>query len=359
MTVAHWNRLQAVLADKGLDAVFIAAPEQLSSVNLHYLTGFTGSSAFLLVSRDQAWLLTDFRYLEQAAAQCPDIEVVQHGRVSDTLRDLVVAHQLWHLGFESDKVPVAMWEAWKSRVPAVWHRVPRLVEELRVHKSADELQKIRRAAAIAGDAVRMVLSQLPGQREDAVARAIEWEMRRQGAVLGFSTIVASGPRGALPHAQPSERVIQSGDLVTIDFGAEFQGYKSDETITVGVGSVPDQLREIFAIVEEAQKAGIAVARPGNSTYDVDRAARQIIEKAGYGENFGHGTGHGVGLEVHEDPFTVQRPDQARTLEPGMTLTVEPGIYVPGLGGVRLEDTLVITETGNERLTLLPKHYQSV
>lgn len=352
-------RLQRVLSERGLDAFVVAAPEQLSSTNLRYLSGFSGSSAFLVVSRDQTWLLTDFRYLEQAQAECPGIQVIQHSRVSDTLRELVVNHQLWHVGFEENKVPVSMWNAWNSRVPTVWHGITGLVERLRVRKNSDELAKIRRAAEIAGHAVLSVLPTLAGQREEEVALAIEWAMRRQGATLGFSTIVASGSRGALPHAQPTDRVIQAGDLVTIDFGAEYQGYKSDETVTVGIGTVEGRLREIFDIVSRAQRAGIAQAKPGNTTYDVDRAAREIIEDAGYGLNFGHGTGHGVGLDVHEDPYTVTKPEQAVVLEPGMTVTVEPGIYIPGLGGVRLEDTLVITETGNESLTSLPKPYQSI
>ncbi len=353
------SRLQGVLSERGLDAFIVAAPEQLSSTNLRYLSGFSGSSAFLVVSTDQAWLLTDFRYIEQAKLECPGIQVVQHGRVSDSLRDLVVTHRLWDVGFEEDKVPVSMWNVWKSRVPAVWHGMTGLVERLRVRKDLDELAKIRRAAEIAGHAVLRILPTLEGQREEEVALAIEWAIRRQGATLGFPTIVASGPRGALPHAQPTDRVIQAGDLVTIDFGAEYQGYKSDETVTVGIGAVDAQLREIFDLVSRAQQAGISEAKPGNTTYDVDRAARQIIDDAGFGSNFGHGTGHGVGLDVHEDPYTVSKLEQAVILEPGMTITVEPGIYIPGLGGVRLEDTLVITETGNERLTSLPKSYRSV
>lgn len=185
-------------------------------------------------------------------------------------------------------------------------------------------------------------------------------MRARGAEsLGFSTIVASGPRGALPHGHPTDRVIMPGELATIDFGAQFEGYKSDETVTVATGEISDELRQIFDLVANAQQAGIEMAKPGATSREVDRAAREIIESAGYGDAFGHGTGHGVGLDVHEEPYASKSPAQETVLEPGMTLTVEPGIYLSGIGGVRLEDTLVITESGSERLTTVPKTFRVI
>lgn len=353
------QRLQALLPEHNVDAFLVASPETLSAINLRYLSGFTGSSAYLLISRHHAWLLTDFRYVEQAQAECPDYEVVRIGPVGKTIAGLVTEHQLWRVGFESDKVPVKLWEDWQRVVPAVWTRMPGVIEPLRIKKDAREIENIRRAATIAGEALESILPGIAGKSEEQVALELEWGMRQRGAMLGFSTIVASGPRGSLPHGHPTGRIIQSGELVTIDFGAEYHGYKSDETITVAVGEVSEELRHLYDIVHQAQAAGIAAARPGANSCVVDRAARQIIEDAGYGQYFGHGTGHGVGLEVHENPYTTLTADQGVILEAGMTLTVEPGIYVPGLGGVRLEDTLLITETGNERLTTLSKEFRRI
>ncbi len=354
------NQLQSFLQDRNWDAFLVAAPEQLSSVNARYLSGFTGSSAYLLVSRAHAWLVTDFRYIEQAAAECPGWEVVQHGRIADTLADLVTKNHLWHLGFEGDQVPFTMLEQWRQAVPAVWHATSGVVEVFRIKKGPDEIRKLSEAARIAGEALMAVLPGISGRREDDVAFQLEIEMRKRGAEsLGFPTIVASGPRGALPHAHPTDRRIQPGELVTIDFGAQYEGYKSDETVTVAVGEVSNELKRMYQIVADAQAAGIEAAVPGASSYAVDHAARRVIEEAGYGPYFGHGTGHGVGLEVHESPYTVKMPEAGVALEPGMTLTVEPGIYIPGLGGVRLEDTLLITETGNKRLTTVAKEFRSI
>ncbi len=356
------RRFQDALKERGLDAAVIASPEELSPTNLRYLSGFTGSSAYLLISQHQAWLVTDFRYLEQAAHECPDYAIVRHGReVGDTLADLCRDHQLYQLGFEADKVPYETWQDWNERVPVVWRPLNKLIEELRVIKSADEIATLRRAAQIAGESLMEILPTLLGRRERDVALDLEMAMRRRGAEsLGFATIVASGERGALPHGRASDRVIGPAELVTIDFGSQVGGYKSDETVTVATtGEVPAKLKEIFDLVAAAQRAGIEAAKPGNTSYDVDHAARSIINEAGYGEYFGHGTGHGVGLDVHEEPYAHTSRGRATELQPGMTITVEPGIYIPGLGGVRLEDTLVITENGNEALTIVPKHFRSM
>lgn len=353
-------RLQHALAEKNLDGVFIAAPEQSSSTNVRYLSGFTGSSAYLLITPADAWLLTDFRYVEQARIEAPEYAVVRHSRVGETLADLIKAHKIWRLGFESDKVSVRLFESWQDVVPVIWRPLDRLIERLRLIKSADEIVLLRQAAKIAGESLMVVLATLEGRSEIDVAWHLEQEMRQRGAdSLGFSTIVASGPRGALPHGHPTERIISSGDLVTIDFGAQYQGYKSDETVTVAVGSISPEQRRLWDLVALAQQAGIAAVRPGATSGDVDLAARSIIEDAGYGDQFGHGTGHGVGLDVHEDPYASPNPALKTVLEPGMTLTVEPGIYVPGLGGVRLEDTLVVTENGHERLTMVSKHFRDI
>jgi Xaa-Pro aminopeptidase/Xaa-Pro dipeptidase len=236
-----------------------------------------------------------------------------------------------------------------------------MVEKLRLVKYPNEIEAIRSAARIAGESLMEVLTNIVGRREVDLALDLEMAMRRRGAEsLGFSTIIGSGERGALPHAHPTDRVIQSGELVTIDFGAQVNGYKSDETLTVATGAaVSEELRHVWNVVAQAQLAGIAAAKPGATSRDVDTAVRTIISDAGYGDAFGHGTGHGVGLDIHENPFASQNPKQEQVLEAGMTITVEPGIYIPGLGGARLEDTLVITENGAQRLTIVPKHFQVV
>jgi Xaa-Pro aminopeptidase len=357
------QRLQAKVGELGLDAVVIAAPESLSSVNLRYLSGFRGSSAYLMVGArpEEAWLLTDFRYTEQAEREAPGFHVLRHERpVTVSLARIAREAGFHRMGLEADKIPAAMYWDWEREVPAEWVPMSGLVEQLRLIKDPDELDRIRQACAAADAALAEVLPTIAGRREQEVALDLEIAMRRAGAErLGFETIIASGVRGSLPHGKPTDKVIAPGELVTIDFGGYVDGYHSDETVTVGVGRVPDQLRAIWDIVHEAQARGIRAVRPGVRASDVDRACRAYITDAGYGEQFGHGTGHGVGLAIHEDPFLGVRPATDFVLEAGMTVTVEPGIYVPGLGGARLEDTLVVTRTGSEALTQFPKHWQTV
>lgn len=354
------HAFQASLRRAGLDGAIIASPEALSSVNCRYLSGFTGSSAFLAIGIQQAWLLTDFRYTEQAQTQSPDFTIVRYGRsYMESIADICRTEGWRRVGFEADKLPVAMFEEWRTILPAIdWTPIPSMIERLRLVKSAWEVDRIARAAAIADEALSTVLPGILGCTEAEVALALEIAMRKAGAEhLAFSTIVASGPRGSLPHAHPTNRIIRPGDLVTIDFGAYVDGYNSDETVTVMVGPADSRQREIYDIVYAAQQAGIAAIRPGVAASQVDKAARSLIQAAGYADAFGHSTGHGVGLEVHEAPAVGPNPASDETLKIGMVLTVEPGIYLPGWGGVRLEDTLVVTETGSRRLTGRDKQWQ--
>lgn len=355
------SRFQELLKQHDLDAAVIAAPEELSSTNLRYLSGFTGSSAYLLISQAHAWILTDFRYIDQAGMECPGYEVVRQGSsVADTIAELCRSSQIYRLGWETEKVPSDMWQRWNDAVPVVWRPLNHLVEEQRLVKTADEIANIREAARIAGESLLEILPTIVGRKEIDVALDLEIAMRRRGAEsLGFATIVGSGERGALPHAHPTDRVIGEHELVTIDFGGQVNGYKSDETLTIATSAVSQELREIWDLVAQAQAAGIAAAKPGATSRDVDTAVRTLIEDAGYGQAFGHGTGHGVGLDIHENPFASQNPTEDRVLETGMTITVEPGIYITGLGGARLEDTLVITAKGAERLTIVPKHFRTL
>lgn len=350
------KRFQDALRAKDVDAFFIAAPETLSSANLRYLSGFSGSSAYICVTSERAWLITDSRYIEQARQECPQFEVVgQKGPAVEVVRQLAGDYQWHRLGFEASHVTYQMWREWQNRVEVPWQPFENLVESLRIIKTPEEINLIRQAADIADQALASVLEHVVGRREMDIALDLEDTIRRSGVVeVAFPTIVASGPRGAMPHAHPSERVVAAGEFVTIDFGASCQGYNSDETVTIATGEVSRELRHVFDVVFEAQRAGMERVRAGTSAQEIDRAARQVIAAAGYGQYFGHGTGHGVGIEVHEDPYAS--PGSSHTLASGMTLTVEPGIYLPGVGGVRLEDTLVVTDTGFQRLTAWPKAF---
>lgn len=358
------GRLGAKLAERGLDGIILPAPESLTNVQVRYLTGFSGSSSYVLGTRSGAWLLTDFRYIEVATAQAVGYEVVRHERdYVVTLARLVAEAGLARVGFEASHVPVAMLAAWQRAMPSVdFVPVGTLMQELRIVKDPAEIASIRRAAEGAGQALLALLPTIAGRREIDFAVDLEHRMRALGLDgPGFPTIVASGERGSLPHAQPGERVVRPGEMVTVDFGGLSDGYRSDETLTFGVGTVPARLREIFDVVHSAQAAGIAAVRAGVRASAVDQAARAVIEAAGYGEAFGHGTGHGVGLDVHERPFAAREPEPDRddVLGAGMTITVEPGIYLPGVGGARLEDTLLVTANGCERLTTVPKEWLSL
>ncbi len=352
------------MAEQGLDAMIVAAPEDLSHANLRYLSGFTGSSGYLVVRGDGATFLTDSRYEEQGAEEVQGCEVRLHG--SPYVEALAAACRKGgrRLGFEAGKVPVKMYEEWRKELPE--HEfVPAdgIVEKLRIVKDSQEAAIMHEVARLAGEALEDVLASFcPGTTERKLAQRLSHAMQERGLDGdGFDMIVGSGPRGSLPHAKPTGKPIEPGELVTIDYGGILSGYRSDETFTFGVGAVEPKLREIFELVRASQAAGIAAARPGVRASEVDRASREVVMASGYKEwCFAYGVGHGVGLDIHEEPFAARpgtgRPDPV--LVPGMTLTVEPGIYIPGVAGCRLEDTLLITEDGYELLTVTPKAYRS-
>ncbi len=359
------QRLRARMADRGLGSLIIAAPEDLSHSNLRYLTGFTGTSGYLLVDGEKATFLTDSRYVEQARAEVRECRVAQHAsHYAETLAETCRAAR-GPIGFEAGKVPVRMLDEWKTLLPGrEFEAADGIVEELRIVKDPSEIAIMRRVAALAGQALQDALGGFgAGMSERKLARDLAHAMQERGLdAPGFSFIIASGPRGSLPHAQPTDKAVESGELLTIDFGGALNGYLSDETVTVGVGRVAPELREIYDLVLRSQAAGIAAAGPGVPASEVDRASREVIQASPYREwCFAYGVGHGVGLDIHEDPFAA-RPDGGRAdlvLAPGMTITVEPGIYIPGVGGVRLEDTLVITKQGSERITGTSKEYRSL
>lgn len=353
MEQARLSRLRALMQERKVEALLVA-----SAHNRRYLSGFTGSSGYLLITADKAYLLTDFRYMTQAPAQAKHFEVVEHQpKVTATLKELLNRSGIKELGFEQQHLSYAAYSAYAADLPDI-RLVPTdsLVEELRMIKDEGELAIMREAAELADRTFEHVLTTLkPGITENDVALTIEFFMRRHGASgVSFETIVASGERSALPHGKASDKVLQSGELITFDFGAYYKGYCSDITRTVMLGKPSAKHREIYDIVLEAQLTALEHIRPGITGKEADALARDVIKRHGYGEQFGHSTGHGLGMEVHESPRLSTSGDTV--LVPGMTVTVEPGIYLPGFGGVRIEDDIVITSTGLQRLTQSTKDF---
>lgn len=334
--------VRAKLKETSLDALLVQ-----SSVNRRYLSGFTGSAGALVIGRERAWILVDFRYVEQAKTEAPDFELLRFDTILPRLAELFQAAALKRVGFEAAHVSVVDLQRMEQDIPDVdWVPTEAWVEEIRGSKDADELAVMQQAIDLADEAFEHILGFLtPGRTEKEVALELEFFMRRRGAErLAFPSIVASGPNGALPHAVPSDRALEQGDLVTLDFGCVVDGYASDMTRTVAIGKVDERGRELHDLVLEAQLTGIRAVRPGRLGKEVDAEARSVIEQAGYGEYFGHGLGHGVGLEVHEEFPRLSTRGEVE-LKPGMVCSVEPGVYIPGWGGIRIEDLVVVTSEG--------------
>ena len=343
--------LRALLPGAGVDALLVT-----DLVNVRYLTGFTGSNAALLVHADgdgASRFCTDGRYRTQAATEVPDLETVVDRASAVELAKRLPTLGVERPGFESDAVTVDAYDALAEAAGGVrMHRVPGLVQRLRAVKDAVEVEALRRACAV-GDAALADLLEAgglrPGRTEREVALDLEDRMRRHGAAgPAFETILAAGANSAVPHHRPTAAELQRGDLVKLDFGALVDGYHSDMTRTVVLGRPTDWQRELHALVTEAQAAGRAALAPGAEVTAVDAAARGVVERAGRGEEFVHGLGHGVGLQIHEAPYVGKTGTGA--LAAGMVVTVEPGVYLPGRGGVRIEDTLVVRDDGSELLT---------
>jgi Xaa-Pro aminopeptidase len=342
--------LRALLPGAGVDALLVT-----DLVNVRYLTGFTGSNAALLVHTDgdaASRFCTDGRYRTQAAAEVPDLETVIDRAGAVELAKRLPTLGVERPGFESDAVTVDAYDALAEAAGMSLHRAPGLVQRLRAVKDADEVETLRRACAVGDAALADLLDAgglRPGRAEREVALDLEDRMRRHGAAgPGFETILAAGANSAVPHHRPTASVLKPGDLVKLDFGALVDGYHSDMTRTVVLGGAADWQRELYALVAEAQAAGRAALAPGAKVTAVDAAARDVVERAGRGEEFVHGLGHGVGLQIHEAPYVGKTG--TGSLVAGMVVTVEPGVYLPGRGGVRIEDTLVVRDTGPELLT---------
>jgi Xaa-Pro aminopeptidase len=345
------TKLRQSLAEQELDALLISQPE-----NRRYLTGFTGSAGLLLVTASRAVLATDFRYYEQVGREAPDWELA---RITDNfqklLPDLLASAGVRRLGFESQHVTVDQLATWTQATSGIeWVPLKDTVESVRMFKDEAEIEAMRRSVALTDAALADALEVMrPGMTELQVAWLIESYMRTHGASkVAFDLIVAAGPNGALPHAHPGDRTIQAGEPIVFDLGCVVDGYCSDLTRTVCLGDPSDKYLAVFEIVLQAQRAAEAAIRPGVTGVQADAVARDLIAAAGYGDQFGHGLGHGVGLAVHEKPGAGRLSTD--TLQAGMSLTVEPGIYLPGEFGVRIEDLVIIREGGVEVLSGAPK-----
>ncbi len=346
------GRLLELLPAAQVDLLLITA-----LVNVRYMTGYTGSNGLAVVGPDTRTFVTDFRYQEQAAAEVdPSYDRrLATVELTDGLADVLPSGTV-RLGFDDAHVTVRQQARLRELLPARIELVAAggLIEHLRAAKDAEEVTRIR-AASEAADAALLALldSGLSGRTERELARALVAAMWDRGAQsVSFDPIVAAGPHGALPHARPRDVALRSGQLVVIDWGAVLDGYCSDCTRTFAVGESSDHAREVYDLVLTAQQAGLAAVRAGAGARAVDAAARDVIEAAGHGAHFGHSLGHGVGLEVHEAPRLSKRSDEE--LVSGNVVTVEPGVYIPGELGVRIEDLVVVTDTGNEILTGLDK-----
>ncbi|MCR2803128.1 M24 family metallopeptidase [Paenibacillus soyae] len=351
MTIDRVKKLRGLLDEKGLEALLIASP-----YNRRYITGFTGSAGYALITSAESYFLTDFRYRVQAAEQLTGFQVIEHGTSPlEEIRALLEKSGIRKLGFEQEHVSYGEFIQWGGLLGGI-ELVPAagLVEKLRMIKDEAELQIMQEAADLADRTFKHITGVLAtGMRETDIALEMEVFMRSHGATSSsFDTIVASGERSALPHGVASGRLIGVDEFVKLDFGAYYNGYCSDLTRTVVIGKPSEKHKEIYNIVLEAQLHALEHIRPGMSGLEADVLCRDIIAKYGYGDNFGHGTGHGLGMEIHEAPRLSRLSDTILT--PGMTVTVEPGIYVPGFGGVRIEDDIVITESGIKILTSSPK-----
>jgi len=350
------DRLAAALAAEKIDALLVT-----DLVNVRYLTGFTGSNAALLIFADDTppLLATDSRYRTQAARQAPDLHTAIERACGRHLMQRAVAAGARRIGFESHVVTVDGFDALAGELSGAAElvRAPGAVEALREVKDAGEVALLRRACEAADAALTQLIAGgglRPGRTERAVRRELEALMIDHGADgPSFETIVAAGPNSAVPHHRPTDAVLERGDFVKIDFGALVAGYHSDMTRTFVLGpAVADWQREIYELVAAAQQAGLDAAQPGAELAGVDAAARRLIADAGYGEHFGHGLGHGVGLQIHEAPGIGSAA--GGTLPDGSVVTVEPGVYLPGRGGVRIEDTLVVTAGGPGLLSRFPR-----
>ena len=355
MTSAFQRRRQALvrlLSERQLDSLLITSP-----ANWYYLTGFTGESGALIVSRSGTTLLTDGRFMVQGREETAGIRIVQQkGSLQESTGQSLKDTGSRRVGFDPGQLTVSELQSLRRaggrRV--CWYRAPGLAESLRMRKDPGELAQIRKAARLADEIMKFAIGLLePGVREREVGAEIEYQMRQRGASgPSFETIVAFGERAALPHARPTGRRLRKYELVVLDLGVILGHYCSDMTRTVFVGRAPKRIRSWYGAVLEAQAAAVAAVQGGTSGEQVDAAARQVLARYKLDHLFVHSTGHGLGLEVHENPRVAR--GQKRRLEPGNVITIEPGVYAPGIGGIRIEDDVAVQAGGREVLTRAPR-----
>jgi len=350
------KKLRSLLQEAKVDALLVT-----NFINVTYLTGFTGDDSYLLATRNGETLITDPRYTTQLEEECPGLklEVREPGvKMLTAVMGAIESGKVEQLGIEGASATVSFKESLAEAMPKVKLVVTdNLVERLRLIKDKDEVDATRVACMQARRAYDVVRASLTGNMTELeVAAELEYQARRFGAkALSFPAIVAVGDRAALPHARPTKRRFSESDFTLIDWGANSGLYMSDLTRIIVTGKISPKLRKIYGVVLKAQLAAIDAIRPGRTCEEVDRVARNIITRAGFGKAFGHGLGHGTGLEIHEAPRLAV--GQQTKLRPGMIVTVEPGIYVPGWGGVRIEDDVLVTRTGHEVLSDVPKQLE--
>jgi Xaa-Pro aminopeptidase len=353
------SKVRQALAEKKQQALLVTNFKDVS-----YLTGFEGDDSFAVLTPDRLILVSDTRYEEQIQREAPGVEVIIRKKgMSDALVKLLKKLKLPRLAVEAESMTLRFREALgkeltKARIKTRLAPVEDIVVDVRNIKDAREVQIIEEAIAIAEHGFNTLKANMRvGMTENEIASLLVHEMRKRGAWnSSFDVIVGAGPNGSLPHYRPADYKIQSNMPVLVDWGALVRGYRSDLTRMILIGSIPPAIKEIYHVVLEAQLAAIAAIKPGRTGKQIDKIARDVIDKAGFGDKFGHGLGHGLGRDIHE---TLSFGKLSKTkLVPGMVMTVEPGIYLPGVGGVRIEDDILVTETGCRVLSHLPKDYES-
>ncbi len=355
---ARRKKLRRLIKQHGVDALLVT-----NYTNVTYLTGFTGDDSYLLLSRNDEIILSDARYTTQLEEECPDLKLNIRGPGVDMIEAIArVARsaKVHSLGIEADSMTVGL----KNRIDSKLDKIELsptggLVEKLRLIKDREEIRLLREAVRYAQKSFEVLRATLRADlTEKQVAADLEHQMRGLGAKgCSFPPIIAVGDNAALPHATPTDRRIEESPFVLVDWGADGGLYKSDLTRVLANGKIPPKLERIYRVVLKAQTQAIAAIKPGVTCHSVDRVARKVIEKAGFGKRFGHGLGHGIGLDIHEGPRLTSNNTQE--LQAGMVVTVEPGIYLPGFGGVRIEDDVLVTSSGHEVLTDVPKQLEDI